>query len=273
MAASFGEQLRLAREARGISLREISEQTRISMRYLEAIEANDFKRLPGGIFNRSFIKAYARYIGYDEKEAIDAYTHALREQGETAEESVSLPQKSQVYTDGSSTRSPFVTLLLTILILAILSLGVYAALHWYQRREAARTSGNAATTGQPPTAPATTTQQPGASPSASTAVPQQTGGAQTAAGFNVQIKAVGEQVWLRVYLDDAGPKSVFAGNLQADETKEFTPEHSLRIQCSKVKVETLAITINGRAAKLPVQMKGSLAEMTVSKENYEQYLQ
>ncbi|HEX8137583.1 MAG TPA: helix-turn-helix transcriptional regulator [Pyrinomonadaceae bacterium] len=272
MAASFGEQLRLAREARGISLREISEQTRISMRYLEAIEADDFKRLPGGIFNRSFIKAYARYIGYDEKDAIDAYTHALREQGETAEESVSLPHKPHVYTDGNSTRSPFVTLLLTILILAILSLGVYAALHWYQRREAARTSGNApTTTEQPRTAPAT--QQPGASPSAQTTVPQQAGGAQTAAGFNVQIKAVGEQVWLRVYQDDAGPKSIFAGNLQADETKEFTPEHSLRIQCSKVKVETLAITVNGRPAKLPVQMKGSLAEMTVSKENYEQYLQ
>ncbi len=47
MAASFGEQLRLAREARGISLREISDQTRISTRYLEAIESGDLKRLPG----------------------------------------------------------------------------------------------------------------------------------------------------------------------------------------------------------------------------------
>ena len=65
MAASFGEELRLAREARGVTLRQISDQTRISIRYLEAIEANDYKRLPGGIFNRSFIKAYAKYVGYD----------------------------------------------------------------------------------------------------------------------------------------------------------------------------------------------------------------
>jgi cytoskeleton protein RodZ len=274
MAASFGEQLRLAREARGISLREISEQTRISMRYLEAIEANDFKRLPGGIFNRSFIKAYARYIGYDEKAAIDAYTHALREQGETVEESVSLPHKPHVYTDGSSTRSPIVTLLLTVLILTILSLGVYAALHWYQRREAARTPGNnaAPVAEQPRTAPANTT-QPGASPSAPAPAQPQTGAAPATTGLQVQVKATGEQVWLRVYLDDAGPKAAFAGNLQPEETKEFTPEHSLRIQCSKVRVETLAITINGRPAKLPVSMKGSLAEMSVSKENYEQYLQ
>lgn len=265
--------MRLAREARGISLREISEQTRISMRYLEAIEANDFKRLPGGIFNRSFIKAYARYIGYDEKEAVDAYTRALREQGDTSEEPASTPYKSHVYTDGSSTRSPIVTLLLTILILAILSLGVYAALHWYQRRQATRNEGNA---------PQTSNAQPAqtaASQGASTAVPSattqtQTSNAATAtSGFQIQIKAVGEQVWLRVYVDEASPKSAFAGNLQVEETKEFTPERSLKIQCSKDKSASLAITINGRPAKLPLNMKGSLAEMSVSRDDYERLLQ
>jgi cytoskeletal protein RodZ len=79
MAASFGEELRLAREARNITLRQISDQTRISIRYLEAIEANDYKRLPGGIFNKSFIKAYAKYIGFDEKEALEAYARTARE--------------------------------------------------------------------------------------------------------------------------------------------------------------------------------------------------
>jgi cytoskeleton protein RodZ len=273
MAASFGEQLRLAREARGISLREISEQTRISMRYLEAIEANDFKRLPGGIFNRSFIKAYARYIGYDEKDAIDAYTHALREQGDTSEEPSGLPHKPHVYTDGNSTRSPLVTLLLTILILTILSLGVYAALHWYQRREAARTTGGTASpASEQPHTPVPTV--PGTSPSVpNTGAPQTGGAAPAATGFQIQIKAVGEQVWLRVYVDDSGAKSAFAGNLQPEEIKEFAPEHSLRVQCSKDKPSALNITINGRPAKLPVNMKGSLAEMTVTKDNYVQFVQ
>ena len=84
MAASIGEQLRLAREERGIGLREICEQTRISVHYLEAIEANDYKRLPGGVFNRSFIKAYAKCVGYDEREAVEGYTRYLREHGESA---------------------------------------------------------------------------------------------------------------------------------------------------------------------------------------------
>src|SRR5918999_405150 len=135
MATSFGEQLRLAREARGISLREISEQTRISTRYLEAIEADDYKRLPGGIFNKSFIKAYAKYIGFDEHEALEGYARTAREQGASPDDVVSTPYQPRVYTDGNS-RSPLVTGILTILILAILTLAVYAAMHWYQRRQA-----------------------------------------------------------------------------------------------------------------------------------------
>ena len=86
MAASIGEQLRLAREERGIGLREICDQTRISVHYLEAIEANDYKRLPGGVFNRSFIKAYAKCVGYDEREAIEGYTRYLREHGESTDD-------------------------------------------------------------------------------------------------------------------------------------------------------------------------------------------
>ena len=134
MAASLGEQLRLAREARGMGLREICDQTRISVHYLEAIEANDYKRLPGGVFNRSFIKAYAKCVGYDEREAIEGYTRYLREHGENADEVNTTPMHSKVYTDTPATRSPVLTVVLAILILAILTAGALAALHWFQKR-------------------------------------------------------------------------------------------------------------------------------------------
>lgn len=135
MAASIGEQLRLAREARGIGLREICDQTRISVHYLEAIEANDYKRLPGGVFNRSFIKAYAKCVGYDEREAIEGYTRYLREHGgESADEVNTHPVHSKVYTDTPATRSPVLTVVLAILILAILTAAALAALSWFQKR-------------------------------------------------------------------------------------------------------------------------------------------
>lgn len=142
MAASIGEKLRLEREAHGIALRDISEQTRISMRYLEAIETDDYRRLPGGIFNRSFIRAYAKFIGFDEHEAIEEYTRTLREHGEPNDDEGPKTFRSQVYTDDGNahTRSPLKTLLLAIIILAVLSLCVWAGLHFYNRSLAPRTS-------------------------------------------------------------------------------------------------------------------------------------
>ena len=136
MAATIGEQLRLAREGRGIPLREISDQTRISMHYLEAIESNDYKRLPGGIFNRSFVKAYARYVGYDEKEALEGYTRYMRESGDSGEDVITTPHHSKVYTDAPATRSPLLTVFLAIVILAILTAIALSVVHWVQRRSA-----------------------------------------------------------------------------------------------------------------------------------------
>jgi cytoskeleton protein RodZ len=136
MAATIGEQLRLAREERGIPLREISDQTRISVRYLEAIESNDYRRLPGGVFNRSFVRAYARYIGYDEKQAIEGYTRYLREQGDSTDDVTTTPYHSKVYTDVPATRSPVLTVFLAIIILAVLTLAALAALYWVQNRSA-----------------------------------------------------------------------------------------------------------------------------------------
>lgn len=270
MAASFGEQLRLAREARGITLREISEQTRISTRYLEAIESDDYKRLPGGIFNKSFIKAYAKYIGFDEKEALEAYARTAREQGTSPDDVVSTPYQPRVYTDGNS-RSPLVTLLLTILILAILSLGVYAAMHWYQRREGAvatddtsapPTGQQAGQTGAGQTAPANT----GAAPAANTAP----GATAPSGGFTVQIKARGESVWTRSKVDDGVASELM---LQADETREFKPNERVSVLFSRSKVNALEVIINNRPARVTPEPRGNLAEIVITRENYEQLTQ
>lgn len=131
MASGIGEKLRLERETRGIALRDISENTRISMRYLEAIESDDYRRLPGGIFNRSFIRAYAKLVGYDEQQAIEEYSRTMREHGES--DDVAKSTRSQVYTDETANhhRSPLWRLLLVVFILALVSFGVWALLRFY----------------------------------------------------------------------------------------------------------------------------------------------
>jgi len=59
----FGAKLREARERRGISLRQISTKTRISLAALEALERDDISRLPGGIFSRAIVRSYALEVG------------------------------------------------------------------------------------------------------------------------------------------------------------------------------------------------------------------
>jgi cytoskeletal protein RodZ len=70
---SIGEELKREREFREISLREISDATKINIRMLEAIEKDNFGALPGGIFIRNFIRAYAEFIGLDAELVIRKY--------------------------------------------------------------------------------------------------------------------------------------------------------------------------------------------------------
>ncbi|HEX7707881.1 MAG TPA: RodZ domain-containing protein [Thermoanaerobaculia bacterium] len=74
--ASFGEELRREREIRGISLKEIADATKISRRFLEAVERNDHKTLPAPVFTRGFVREYARYLGLNTEEMVNRYNFA-----------------------------------------------------------------------------------------------------------------------------------------------------------------------------------------------------
>lgn len=76
---SFGEKLKLEREKRKISLEQISATTKISTRMLQALEEEKFTQLPGGIFNKGFVRAYARMLGLDEEQALADYLEASGE--------------------------------------------------------------------------------------------------------------------------------------------------------------------------------------------------
>jgi cytoskeletal protein RodZ len=70
---SFGEWLRRQREMREISLRDIADRTKISLRYLEAMEADRFDILPAPIFAKGFLREYARYVGLSPDEVVNHY--------------------------------------------------------------------------------------------------------------------------------------------------------------------------------------------------------
>lgn len=266
--SSLGAQLREAREGRNISLRELSDQTRIARRYLEAIEQDDHKELPGGIFNRSFIKAYAKAVGFNEAEAIGAYTKVAREHGEEPDELPTSRQHSRIYMDGDTARSPIITALLSLIILAIISLGIYAGLHYYQRTSS---DNKAAPTPQAnPTATTSSVANNNGTPTApNSAAPASP--APAANGLSIQIKTKGEAVWMRTRVDE---ESNSDGILAADQVRDFKPSERLSVQFSKSKASAIEITINGRPALIPTDAKGKpLVEMVITKDGYEQLLQ
>lgn len=78
----FGDRLRREREMRGITLDEIAESTKISRRHLESLEKDQFDQLPGGVFNKGFVRAYARFLGIDEDQAVSDYSLSANEQPE-----------------------------------------------------------------------------------------------------------------------------------------------------------------------------------------------
>jgi cytoskeleton protein RodZ len=129
----FGENLRREREMRGVTLEEIATATKISVRFLEAIEAEEFSKLPGGIFTRSFLRTYDKYLGLDDERVLAEFQLIAGPMQEADLARVPVRRPSAP-TQGS--RTPW----LALLVAAVLLAGGYA-LFRYSRR-AADVSGN-----------------------------------------------------------------------------------------------------------------------------------
>jgi len=117
---AFGERLKREREMRGVGLEEISAATRISTRFLAALENERWHELPGGVFNRGFIRAVARYLGLDEEAIIAEYSLVTHDAPKVA-----------VWADSpAQARAPFLAWILLALVVALAAGGWYAWRHY-----------------------------------------------------------------------------------------------------------------------------------------------
>ena len=126
---AFGERLKREREMRGVGLEEISAATRISTRFLAALENERWHELPGGVFNRGFIRAVARYLGLDEEAIIAEYSLVTHDAPKVA-----------VWADSPArARAPFLGWILLAVVVALAAGGWYAwqryAPLWYAWRQ------------------------------------------------------------------------------------------------------------------------------------------
>ena len=134
---SFGVSLKRERELRGISLAEIAKTTKISVRLLEAIEKDRFDILPEGVFRKSFIKSYAKYLGMNEEQILHEYD--LEVQPSTTSQAA--PEKPSVSFRDSSAGSRRTLLLTFGVLLVLLAVGFG---FWYFTRAGHNGRGDAA---------------------------------------------------------------------------------------------------------------------------------
>lgn len=155
---SFGDKLRRERELRAVTLDEIAEATKIGTRSLKALEDEHFDILPGGIFNKGFVRAYAKYLGIDEEQAVADYVAAVVKNSPSAaptDEAVvasivkkrSEPEKPIGVDDGGSSK-----IWVALAVIALLAGGGYSTWKYYQQRQAQQMADAAAI--QTQTAPA-----------------------------------------------------------------------------------------------------------------------
>ncbi len=149
----FGARLREARERRGIALRQIANNTKISVGVLEALERNDISKLPGGIFGRAFVRSYAIEVGLDPDETVRAFIERFE-----SEPTVPVAPRRTISEEESSFESQqrMASVLLKLILVSIPLAGalLYYTLRTRPRVEAPASTPVAAASEVAPSAPA-----------------------------------------------------------------------------------------------------------------------
>ena len=130
---SFGQRMQREREMRGITLEEIATSTKIGTRSLRALEEEDFDKLPGGIFNKGFVRAYAKYLGIDEEQAVADYLTAAGEGEQPLPNAAVNPQPALATVGERSGGTNWLAMALIVLLAA----GGFAGWRWYEKKKLA----------------------------------------------------------------------------------------------------------------------------------------
>ena len=134
---SFGSELRQQREERSIGLAEIAAATKLSERYLRALEADDHSELPGGIFNKGMVRGYCRHLGLDEQQWLARFAASCETQGGEPDWSAFAENVKAARVRTGASRGRWWGVLLMLLALSALG---WAAWHYIWKQPAHFTS-------------------------------------------------------------------------------------------------------------------------------------
>jgi cytoskeletal protein RodZ len=261
--STLGQELKRRREERGITLSEISEATRIVTRFLKAIEEDNFSALPGGIFTRSFIRAYAKHVGMDEEEAIALYRQQV---GTNESGQEQLEAERQVLSDFSSPslqatgkeRHRWPGAALAVGFLLALSSLLLAPWKWFDR-------------GQPEPkklAAKVQVENSAKAPALHAKSSNETEAALIGGPMSIRIEATTGDSWIRYQIDDEEPRSIM---LRPQQGVDLHVRDNIKLLIGNRL--TLRLKINSREAIFPPNTPNFRAQVIISRENLRDFIQ
>ncbi|HEY6130198.1 MAG TPA: helix-turn-helix domain-containing protein [Candidatus Acidoferrum sp.] len=240
---TFGERLKRERELREVTQKEICSATRIAPKFLEALENEDWERLPGGVFGRGFVRSIARYLGLSEENLLSDYDLA---RGETT----ALPSnKPEERIPQTPKWIPALAVVLLLGLVAGLVIGGSYAWRLYVARRAAKKASGVITNVPSPVA------AQNLSANASSSIPADRNGNPTELDLSVAASAATR---IRVVADGA---VVYEGEMVAGQNLHFSAKEQFELASGDL--SALLLDLNGRPVSFS-HAAGSSATISLS---------
>jgi cytoskeletal protein RodZ len=237
---NFGELLKREREMREVSMEELTKATRISTRFLLALENEEWEKLPGGVFGRGFVRTIARYLGLDEESLLGEYDMARGSQA-TAD-----PAKPEQRIPSPPKWLPVAVVFVILLMLIGL---FYAGRYGWRRFAAHRAAKQSAVSSSPAQASEAISSPDAAAPSVSPL------------DLSVSTSAATR---VRITADD---KLLLDAELPAGETRHFSAKQQFEVAAGDS--SAVLLELNGQAMP-PLGAPGSSGTMVLSQKDLRQ---
>ena len=279
----FGAKLRDARERRGVSLRQIANATKISVAALEALERNDISRLPGGIFSRAFVRAYAIEVGLDPEATIQEFIAQFPNDSVTAgHPSTDRGEDHEAVESDQKTAGTFLWLAVISVPIAIALMYFAASGRGQASRPAEKTTAPAANPPKPadldppkptePEAPRTTPDRPPAAQESRTPVapkpPEAAKADAEAPADRLSVTVTAKRpCWVSATVD--GQKKI-ERLLQPGEQETVDVRREMVLTAGDA--GAIALTFNGADAR-PLGKAGEVVTTRINLNNFKSYLQ
>jgi cytoskeletal protein RodZ len=251
--ASLGQELKRERELRGISLREIADSTRISLRFLQALEEDRLDVIPGAFFVRAILRSYARSIGIDEHQVLNKYQEVY-----TFEEQLQYGESLEPPRPGPKPLSRLFirkSIWITALALAVIGLGLVLLYIFFLAPE------NKPPVSAKPSQPVAQIEVPKRYPPLEP-LPL----VEEIKGLRLEMTFV-EETWIQVYADG---ESVWEGIKNKGESLDIKAEQEVRLNIGNAGGPD--VTINGQKAR-PLGPSGVVRlDIRITLENYFNFL-